>query len=273
MKSPGKYLGALGCIVLASMVVASLARNSRWVGGAVLAAMAAYTLVVSEVLFKILSVVRQHRKESAASYRQLEALQSLYSQISFRFPVPPMRNAAASPDFANLLVANVFERDPMVVVEASSGLSSIFMGYALEAKKSGGKVYSLEHHEGYAAISRKLLKAHRLEQYVEVIYAPLKPYSIDGVEYLWYDISVIEHVSQIDLLVIDGPPANVGPLARFPAVPLLGERLKKNGAVIMDDGIRSDEIKIAELWQSAAYDLQQAHSPSTEKGCFVLEKS
>ena len=49
-------------------------------------------------------------------------------------------------------------------------------------------------------------------------------------------------------VAIDGSPESTGRLARYPAGPLLFNRLNNGGAVFLDDASRADEKEIITLW-------------------------
>lgn len=55
-------------------------------------------------------------------------------------------------------------------------------------------------------------------------------------------------ISNVDLLVIDGPPEATGNWARYPALPLLREKLRSGAVVVLDDTHRADERAILEAW-------------------------
>jgi hypothetical protein len=65
-------------------------------------------------------------------YQQLEALTSLTSILPIRYPLPPMRGWAISPDFGVLLVSEILNKKPHVVVELGSGVSTLLIAYCLE---------------------------------------------------------------------------------------------------------------------------------------------
>ena len=90
------------------------------------------------------------------NYRQTEALFSLFSLLKIRRPLPPLRDFAISPDFANLLVALIDETRPRVILELGSGASTLITGYRLQ-QLGQGRIISLEHDEKYAAVTRTRL--------------------------------------------------------------------------------------------------------------------
>ena len=95
-----------------------------------------------------------------------------------------------------------------------------------------------------------MLRDRGLEKFATVVDAPLKDYRIGGTEYRWYDIPDGEIDEPIDVLLVDGPPGTTGPMARYPAVPVLLDRLSTLATVLVDDANRDDEVEMTSLWQS-----------------------
>ena len=74
---------------------------------------------------------------------------------------------------------------------------------------------------------------------------------MEGRRLSWYsgDALAAALPDRIDLLLVDGPPDLFGPGVRWPAVPLLRDRLGPGAAVLMDDGDRPAERRAAfGLW-------------------------
>jgi hypothetical protein len=49
-------------------------------------------------------------------------------------------------------------------------------------------------------------------------------------------------------MLVDGPPAHIGPNARYPAVPMLFECMASRCVVVLDDAYRQAERRIAAQW-------------------------
>jgi hypothetical protein len=92
--------------------------------------------------------------------------------------------------------------------------------------------------------------AHRgLHLFATVLTAPIASRLVDGEARPWYADSADARIdAPIDLLIVDGPPRHTHRLARFPAVPLLSRHLAPDCTILMDDGNRPDESRIAHLW-------------------------
>jgi hypothetical protein len=192
--------------------------------------------------------VRQQR-ESRTMFSQIEAYIGIVETLRPTLPLPATRGWAASPDLLREVVKQVLLEPTEVVVEASSGTSTLVIGYCMK-RVGSGHVYSLEHDPVFAGKTRQAVRDHGLEEFVTVLDAPLVQYSIDGNGMLWYDLSGLSIDAPIDLLVVDGPPDVVQPMARYPAVPLLKEYLSKQARVLLDDGSRPDEQEAAKRWSA-----------------------
>lgn len=191
---------------------------------------------------------RQIEIQQFKVFRQSESLMALYGTLDIQQPLPSTRHRAASPDFLCLMAREVFRLQPELIVEAGSGTSTLVAAYCLK-KLGRGKIVSLDHIEKYAEISRQTIKAHGLDEFAEVLYAPIKDYEIDGKKYLWYDDARLQSIDRIDLLIVDGPPRNVAANVRYPAIPLLLDKLQENSVVLLDDGARPGEKEIVQQWE------------------------
>jgi hypothetical protein len=80
----------------------------------------------------------------------------------------------------------------------------------------------------------------RLDAFATVVDAPL----VDA----WYDPAALDGLPErgVELLIVDGPPAARG--SRYPALPLLADRLAPGAAILLDDTDREGERKAVERW-------------------------
>ena len=205
----------------------------------------------------------EHRRQ----FQQIEALASLYYALRPRHPLPQTRVWAASPDLLWYLYRTVRDHGLTRVLECGSGVSTLIVAYALQAL-GDGRVYALEHDETYVRSTRQLLQQHQLQAWAEVVHAPLRPVDLHGDTWPWYDLDAVPPQS-FDLIFVDGPPGATRDHARFPAVPLLRDRLADGGIVILDDHSRPEEADIGRRWLEHYPELAAETLPH-EKGTLLL---
>ena len=243
------------------------------------------TLLVCALVMAAYRGVQRHVHDSttrqldatAQSYKQAEALVSVLTTIRPSFPFPSTRDWSASPDLLNHLCAVVMRRRPALVIEAGSGVSTLTIAYCLK-RLGTGRVIALEHDQAYASKSRAMVQLHNLGGFAQIVHAPLKQFSINGETWLWYDHSALAGCDPIDLLVIDGPPWTTQRLARYPALPLLYDRLASDAIVMLDDAARSDERAVVARWRDELpgllceyLDFEKGACVITRRGAPVLE--
>lgn len=203
-------------------------------------------------------------------YRQLEAFHALNALIHPVMPLPPMRGWAGSPDFLLELARAMLLKKPQTVVECSSGASTIVAARCCQLNGIG-HVYSLEHEDSFAEATRTRLREAGLEGWATVIDAPLRETEVSGQRYPWYDLSKLPE-QPIELMVVDGPPASIDPLARYPAGPRLLPRLAKGALVLVDDADRSGEKEMLRRWHLEFAGLA-SRTVTAEKGLVILENT
>lgn len=208
-------------------------------------------------------------RELRQSYHNTEIRMGLERQVQPRAPMPPTRHWAASPDFLQLIVEILQEHKPQVVVELGSGVSTLYTAYLLE-QNGQGKLYSIEHLADFATETRQRLHRHQLSQWVEVIHAPLVVQSIGTEQKQWYQPDFIAELPLIDLLVVDGPPWKLQRESRYPALPLLYERLAPQARILVDDYLRADEKRMVRRWLEAYPAFKLKEYPYLEKQAALL---
>lgn len=206
------------------------------------------------------------------SYRQTEALFSLFSRLQFRAPLPAMRGWAISPDFANVILSEMERNKPKVVLETGSGLSSVLIGYCLE-RQGGGQLIALEHEAKYLHQTQHNLQVHGVQSFVQLRHAPLIPFTMDGKQWQWYDLLVLDLATlpQIDLLIVDGPPGGTQPMVRYPALNILFDRLAPNAVILVDDYCREDEKEMVARWMTEHPEFT-LETVATEKEAAILRR-
>lgn len=184
----------------------------------------------------------ESKKSSMIAYRQTEAFIQLSNLLQFKAPIPSTRSWAASPDLLLLISETVKKHKPSLVVELGSGVSTL-----VAAKSGARKIISIDNSEEFGGKTRDLLKEHKVRG-VEIRIAPLQPYA-NGSQ--WYDVSKLQDLKKIDLLIVDGPPGSKNPEARYPALKEFKDKLSAKAIVIIDDVNRDGERKLAEDFAKA----------------------
>jgi predicted O-methyltransferase YrrM len=202
-------------------------------------------------------------------FQQWESLLALYTDLRLERSLPRTRSWAGSPDFLSTLVREVQLSHPQIVVECSSGVSTVVLARALQLN-GRGHVFSLEHEALYAEKTRQELARHGLSDWATVIDAPLAPCATDLGEKPWYTTQALPDQA-IDMVVIDGPPETTAPLARYPAGPILFPRLADQASVFLDDANRPAEREAVEHWLKRFPQLGLTQAPC-EKGLAILRK-
>lgn len=170
--------------------------------------------------------------------------------------LPPMRDWASSPDYQSYLYRLVRALRPSLVVECGSGVSTVVVAAALASLQHGSLV-SLEHDEWNANRTRSWLVERGLEEHADVLLAPLGEHTELSPPQLWYTHSWLDQSpEEIDLLIVAGPPNQTESRARFPALPVLRERLRADGIIVLDDARCHDERDTLVAWN----DMMADHS-------------
>lgn len=189
--------------------------------------------------------VEQLRKVAINETRNVEALLQLSGRISPRTLLPASGDWALDARSLLHLVELVQQERPRCVLELGSGTSTIWLGYLLA--EHGGTLVSVDHDEQWAARTRDAVDRHRLGATVDVRVAPLTPFR-ESASRVWYDTAAFDDIHGIDLLLVDGPPKATGVRARWPAVPVLFDRLNAGAVVALDDADRPDEADTVARW-------------------------
>jgi predicted O-methyltransferase YrrM len=194
-------------------------------------------------------------RELLRTFRQVEALQNLYAIESPGLPMPPTRGWAASPDLLLELVEILIREEPRLVVECGSGTSTLWLALTMQRFDIPGRIVSLEHDKTYAESTRGVLRMHAVNTIAEVRDAPLEDFELNGKTYPWYARPAWSDLTAIDLLFVDGPPADTGTHARYPAMPVLYDALSPSATTVLDDLIREDEQQVVQQWLDDNEDL------------------
>lgn len=187
----------------------------------------------------------------------LEPLVGLTALLRPRAPLPSMTGFAAAGDLLLAYVGEILRRRPGLVVECGSGVSTLVAAYALELVGADGRVVALEDGERWVERTSGFLADHGLEHRAEVRHAPIVDVAVGGGSQPWYSLDALKGLDGIGVLLVDGPVGSLAPMARYPAVPLLRDRMAPNAAVMLDDVGRDEEDRIAHRWAQEWPELSQ----------------
>jgi predicted O-methyltransferase YrrM len=154
------------------------------------------------------------------------------------------------------LWAHLKRHRPARILEMGSGISTLAFSFYASSYKSAASerscVVSLEHDEKWVATTDKRLQEMNTRQFVTLLHCALGPVPVGGIEQSSYSVDC-GRISELfggkgpDLVLIDGPPGDVGRLATLPSIlPLLTQRTE----VFLDDAYRPGEQAIIARWQN-----------------------
>ncbi|RJK95345.1 class I SAM-dependent methyltransferase [Vallicoccus soli] len=210
------------------------------------------------------------RAEAATSFAQTEALLNLLCLVSPRSALPATRGWAASPDLLLTYVSEVLAAPPGTdVLELGSGTSTLWAAYALEVRGGEGRVLALDHDERFLERTRAALERHGLAARAEVRHAPIEDLEVAGGTQPWYAVRALEGVSGLGVVLVDGPIGSMHPRSRYPALPLLRDRLVPGAVVLLDDAGRPEERELVDDWAREHPELSVEHL-GHEKGTSLL---
>lgn len=158
----------------------------------------------------------------------------------------PWSTGAMRPAGLVLVCNEIVHRGTTRIVECGSGVSTVILARLLR-QRGGGAIVALEHDARWAALVTDMLRRETLVDVARVVHAPLED------DPPWYARSALTQMpDDVDLLVVDGPPADAPGqgLRRAPALAAFGPRLTKTATVVLDDVNRPGEREVLTAWES-----------------------
>jgi predicted O-methyltransferase YrrM len=169
-----------------------------------------------------------------------------------------------------VIVDTVTELRPRTVVELGSGTSTFLLALLARAG-TPERILSVDHDALYLGRTAERLAEAGLDDRVELVHAPLRQVTVDGVTSNWYDVDVVPTPDSVDLLLVDGPPCTFGATVRHPALGWYVDRLPPEGVVLLDDADRPGEREILRSWRADHDEFVVTVLP-TEKGTAVVHR-
>lgn len=134
------------------------------------------------------------------------------------------------------------------ILELGGGASTVWIAETLRRIGSHQKFISVDHDEFFLSKTAKAIAEHGLNNYVELIHAPIALTSFLTTPQQWYSIDKLAELKDIGLLIIDGPPGSTNVDARLPSLYFAESRLADHAWILLDDYNRPDEKRISENW-------------------------
>lgn len=221
---------------------------------------------------KGLVTVAHLKKERDHHAKRTQDIVNLFSMVPIKSGIPPLGLWTASADLLVELVDRLVAERPAVAIEGGSGVSTVVMALAAREHGLPTRVIALEHNPEWAEHTRGMLERHGVAEYAEVRVAPLAPTSLDDHSTPWYDESAVADLTEIGLVLVDGPPEGTGPRARYPMVPLLRDKLAQRCTILVDDTARPGDADVVERWRPflPEFELEVLH---LDKGAAVLSRT
>ena len=167
----------------------------------------------------------------------------------------PWTGASIRPTAMRYILNDIMINNRDTIVECGAGLSTVYIASLFKQNAGSDKhVFSIDHDENWISILQNEIDQNGLSEYVTLMHAPLEHCEEclnDNLK--WYSNNNIESAlgnNKIDLLFVDGPPANKKglELSRYPAYPFFKDRLSDNHLIILDDADRKGEETTAQKW-------------------------
>jgi len=194
--------------------------------------------------------------------RQIESFITIQNYLTTGEGIASFHGWPISADIGLFLLEKIKEQQYDVIIEFGSGTSTLLMAKALRALNidnngDSKRIITFEHHEDYFLKTQKQLSIHNVDNFVELCLAPIKEWSDSTGDYRYYDCAEnIKQLAQIlqgekkkILVLVDGPPGDTCPHARYPVAPFLIDLTKQHEIHwILDDAYRPEEMESAKLW-------------------------
>ena len=231
----------------------------RFTHGLLIALLLLGLLVLPGSAYGLLWVRRRLRWEIQRQRDLQREFDWFQTELRPRKALPAASTTTAPPDLLRAaqkaIAAQNSKQTPIRILEVGCGLSTLVMAYELE-RNGGGELFALEDRPDYADYVRSTLAAHDLQSQARILDAPLRSCEIEGQTVPWYDLSALGDAAGFDLLFIDGPASYLAPHIRYPALPLLHERLAPGALILVDDTHLPQSQDNVQRWLAKFPDLQ-----------------
>lgn len=175
-------------------------------------------------------------------YRELFLLELARANVADRFyPV----GGAASHSLMYFIARVMNELDVRNIVELGAGQTTVLLDRMKRATGRDCMIHTIEHDASWVELIRPSIE-HSIR------HAPLRAAVADGVPISFYDADSGIISRDVDLAIIDGPPASrmEERNSRLGAFDLLKDNLATDFIVVIDDWERAGEMRLASLFES-----------------------
>jgi hypothetical protein len=207
-------------------------------------------------------------------YVQVECLHRVYSLVPGLGPLPPTRGWAASPDFLLKIAETIFEVKPNFVLELGSGVTTFVVNACCNSFGHCTGL-SIDHDHEYLSQTEEQFRSTKINNLIELKHCPLKDVEIELVNWLWYDLPLASFTTEIEVLIVDGPPRRIQKNSRYPAIMQLHTRFANKTKILLDDYNRADEQEVVSVWMKdldrLGFHVELKEFKEYEKGLAILE--
>ncbi|AFL81690.1 putative O-methyltransferase [Aequorivita sublithincola DSM 14238] len=218
---------------------------------------------------KITSYIKKFIKNSNESFLELKnnskKSDDIYSMAILQplltdLPYLPFNGGALRPFGMAYVLNEIIINQRRLILEFGSGLSTILMARLIKKNNLQTQIFTFEHNKKWASIIETYLERENLSRIVQVINTDLKKVDTSLGAVKWYDPSVFEKTLanyKFDLVLIDGPPANLKELeySRLPGLTNIENNLAPDFCIILDDINRKGEQEVAKNYHALNQEL------------------
>ena len=161
----------------------------------------------------------------------------------------PINGGALRPFCMAYILNEILISQRKSIIEFGSGISTILIARLIKLNNLSVKFISIEHNKDWIDVLNSQLKNEGLHDIVEIVHADLVKQNSELGEVISYEFKKIEEVItdiKFDLVIVDGPPANIenNKYSRFPVLLYLKNNLSNNYCFLLDDAERRGENTI-----------------------------
>lgn len=195
--------------------------------------------------------------ESILNTNQNILSQNCLSTLINGYPYLPYTESAIDFHSMQIIINDIVINNRKSIIEYGSGISTILIGRLFKSNNLNAKLYSIDDNEGWYHAMKEKINHESLENYIELVYAPLEKISlIENVNHSlkWYSTEVLNKAlgnTLFDMIITDGPMAYMKEIerSRFPALPYMKNKMNKDYSVFLHDTNRYGEKTIIEDWE------------------------